>query len=310
MFRVLSDEESRKVTRWRAPEIAPGSAVVANTRQQARPSHAPDDEDVRSLLGSKSLKRGKPQTSGAPPRLQTINDYNVFANPVVADMHHAPVIEESKESEEPEEYDSVVRTPMASPDMLQTSYDEGYARGFAEGNAALQQHSIKELKQIISAIADASAHQDETDLEEAVVSLSLDIARLVIRREVQIDDRLMLDIVQAGLEQLPGGTRNQRYVKLHPLDANVVRRHVSDNPDVQIIDDPALERGACRIQSGASVIHAGIDDWLNNVAVQLGLEDEQSTQNDDLEDEQSMQIADASEHPDMTEKSERVSPDE
>ena len=300
MFRVLSDEESRKVTRWRAPEIAPGSAVVANTRQQARPTHATDDEDVRSLLGSKSLKAVKPQTSGLPPQLQSICDHDVFANPAVAEMLDTPATNESEES------DSVVRTPMASPDMLQTSYEEGYARGFAEGNAALQQHSIKELKQIISAIADAFTHQDEIDLEEAVVSLSLDIARLVIRREVQIDDRLMLDIVQAGLEQLPGGTRNQQYVKLHPLDANVVRRHVSDNPDVQIIDDPALERGACRIQSGASVIHAGIDDWLINVAVQLGLEDEQSTQADDLEDEQSMQIADASEHPDMTEKSERM----
>ena len=292
MFRVLSDEESRKVTRWRAPEIAPGSAVVANTRQQARLGLAPDDKDVRPLLGSKSLKPAKPQASGAPPRLQTINDHDVFADLAVADMHHNPA---AKESEESEEYDSVVRAPMASPDMLQTSYDEGYARGFAEGNAALQQHSIKELKQIISAIADASTYQDETDLEEAVVSLSLDIARLVIRREIKIDDRLMLDIVQAGLEQLPGGTRNQRYVKLHPLDANVVRRHVSDNPDVQIIDDPALERGACRIESGASVIHAGIDDWLNNMAVQLGLEDEQSMQSDD-----------ASEYPDVTGKSERM----
>ncbi|MDC0434502.1 flagellar assembly protein FliH [bacterium] len=307
MFRVLSDEESRKVTRWRAPEIAPGSAVVANTRQQARPAHAPDDEDVRSLLGSKSLKPAKIEGSCAPPQLQPINDHDVFANLAVADMHHAPVIDESKEAAES---DSVVRAAMASPDMLQTSYDEGYARGFAEGNTALQQHSIKELTQIISAIADASTHQDETDLEEAVVSLSLDIARLVIRREVQIDDRLMSGIVQAGLEQLPGGTRNQQYVKLHPLDANVVRRHVSDNADVQIIDDPALERGACRIQSGASVIHAGIDDWLNNVAVQLGLEDEQSMQADDLVDKQSMQIADASEQSVMTEKSERVPPDE
>ena len=297
LFRVLSDEESRKVTRWRAPEIAPGSAVVANTRQQAKPGHAPDDEFVRPLLGSKSLKAVKPQVPGAAPRLQTISDHDVFADPAVADMHHTPATKKSEESE------SVVRTPLASADMLQTSYDEGYARGFAEGNAALQQHSVKELKQIILAIADASTHPDEADLEQAVVSLSLEIARLVIRREVQIDDRLMLDIVQAGLEQLPGGSRNQPYVKLHPLDANVVRRHVSDNPDVQIIDDPALERGACRVESGASVIHAGINDWLNNVAIQLGLEAEQNVQVDD-------QIDDESEHADIAEKSERMPYDE
>ena len=290
LFRVLSDEESRKVTRWRAPEIAPGSAVVANTRQQAKLGHTPDNEDVRPLLGSKSLRAVKPQAPGAPPGLQTISSHDVFADPAVADMHHTPASNESE---------SVVHTPVASADMLQTSYDEGYASGFAEANAALQQHSVKELRRIVSAIADASTHPDEADLEQAVVSLSLEIARLVIRREVQIDDRLMLDIVQAGLEQLPGGSRNQPYVKLHPLDANVVRQHVSDIPDVQIIDDLALERGACRIDSGATVIHAGINDWLNNVAVQLGLETEQD-----------IQIDDKFEHPDITEKSECMPSDE
>ena len=297
LFRVLSDEESRKVTRWRAPEIAPGSAIVANTRQQAKPRQAPDDEDVRPLLGSKSLRPVKSQAPGAPPILQTINDHDVFADLALANMHHTPATKESEKSE------SVVPTPVASADMLQTSYDEGYARGFAEGNAALQQHSVKELKQIVSAIADASTHPDEADLEQAVVSLSLEIARLVIRREVRVDDRLMLDIVQAGLEQLPGGSRNLHYVKLHPLDANVVRRHVSDNSDVQIIDDPALERGACRIESGSSVIHAGINDWLNNVAVQLGLEAEQDMQIDD-------QVDDKSEQPNITQKTERRSYDE
>ena len=293
LFRVLSDEESRKVTRWQAPEIAPGSAVVANTRQQAKPGHAPDGEDVHPLLGSKSLKAVKHQAPGAPPRLQTIKDHDVFADSAVADLHHTPADKESGEHE------SVLHTPVVSADMLQTSYDEGYAFGYAEGNAALQQQSVKELKQIVAAIADASSHPDEADLEQAVVSLSLEIARLVIRREIQIDDTLMLDIVQAGLEQLPGGSRNQQHIKLHPLDANVARQYVSDNPDIHIIDDLALERGACRIESGASVVHAGINDWLKIVAVQLGLEAEQ----DMLIDAESAQ-------PDTTEKPEHMPYDE
>ena len=277
LFRVLSEEESRKVTRWQAPQLSSGTAVVANTRQHANPHHSPEDENMRPLLGSRALKPDRSNKPSASPQLQTINSIDVFANGAIADMHSAKVTRQT---------DTAPVAPQASAEMLQSSYDEGYARGFAAGNAALQQHNVKELKQIVSALSNASARPDEAEIEQAVLSLSLDIASLVIRREVSIDDSLMLDIVNAGIEQLPGGYGCAKRVNLHPLDANVVRRHIADSEDIQIVDDPTLDRGACRIESGASVINAGTNDWLHNVSVQLGLFAENEMQINDPFDQQ------------------------
>ncbi|MFK7861381.1 MAG: FliH/SctL family protein [Granulosicoccus sp.] len=253
MFRVLSDEESKKVTRWQAPELGSGTAVVANTRQRANPQQHDSNANVRSLLGSLDLKPGHSQTPSSAPRLQPISPVDVFANRTMmqaggAEGGIAPV----------------------SAELLQTSYDEGYSRGFAEGNSALHQHSIKELRTVIAALTEVSERAEDTDLENELVALSMDIARVVIRREISMAPEILHEIVIAGLEQIEGGSAAQR-AYLHPLDANIVREHLSADSVLRVLDDPSLERGACRIESGSSVVNAGIENWLEIVSAQLGL---------------------------------------
>lgn len=255
MFRVLSEEESKKVTRWQAPDLGSNGQAIANTRQQAQPRATQGDAEVQTLLGSLSLKPGALRSPAVAPRLQSFNQIDVLAN-------HLAGRGSSNESAD---------TSAASAQMLQDSYDEGYATGYAQGNLALQQHAIKELQDIVTSITQAASAPDEHELEQTLVALSLDIARLVIGRELSIDDKALLSIVQAGLEQLPGGASATPRVYLHPLDANIVRRHLDDDSTLSVQDDPLLPRSACRIESGASVVNAGVDDWLDTVASQLGL---------------------------------------
>lgn len=257
MFRVLSDDESKKVTRWQAPELSSGTAVVANTRQQANPQQPDNDAGIRSLLGSLDLKPGYLQAQGSAPRLQSGRPIDVLANGAIVqglNLNNSSADEVSQ----------------VSAELLQSSYDEGYSRGYAEGNAALYQHSVKELNSIISALTAANERTGDVDLEDELISLSLDIAKLVIRREINLAPEIMHGIVTAGLDQLAANSIAQR-VYLHPLDANIVREQLTVDSVVRIIDEPSLSRGAVRIESGSSVVNAGIEDWLKIVSAQLGL---------------------------------------
>jgi len=260
LFRVLSEEESRKVTRWKAPELGTGATVVANTRQEAKPQQQKSDASVKALLGSLDLKAGQRHSPASAPQLQTISPIDVFAHSAIARANGAEG-----------------GAMQVSAELLQTSYDEGYSRGFAEGNVALHEHAIKELRTVIAALSAASTRPEDSALEHELVALAMEIARVVIRREVSLAPDIMHEIVTAGLEQLESHSSSQR-VYLHPLDARIVGEQVSEDSTITVLDDPALERGACRIESGSSVVNAGIEDWLNNVSVQLGLSSEVDVQ--------------------------------
>ena len=261
MFRVLSEEESRSVTRWQAPDLGASAGTVANTPQQAHPRQPEKEASVRSLLGSLALKPNAELATSAAPRLQTIGVVDVLASQASSNRHASESISATAVAGDESE---------AAAHMLQSRYEEGYARGYAEGNAALHQHSVCELRTIISGLCEAGDQYRQADIEQQLVGLSMDIARLVIRREISIDPQTMYDIVVAGLEQLPGTGAAISYVHLHPLDANVVRLHLQEEEAAfRIVDDPLLDRGACRIESGASVVYAGMEDWLQSLSEQL-----------------------------------------
>lgn len=258
LFRVLSDDESKKVTRWKAPELSPGSTVVANTRQHADPQKPNDDADIRALLGSMDLKPGHLQAQSSAPRLQAGWPVDVLANGAIVQGVNT---NNSSSTDE---------IPQVSAQLLQASYDEGYSRGYADGIAALHQQSVKELNSIVGALATAQERVGDVELEDELIALSLDIAKLVIRREINLAPEIMHSIVTAGLDQLAGNATGQR-VYLHPLDANIVREQLTVDSVVHIIDESSLPRGAVRIESGSSIVNAGIEDWLNIVSAQLGL---------------------------------------
>ena len=262
MYRVLSDEESQKVTRWKAPDLDAKNSEIANTRQQYRPDQLLSEKDVLPLLGSALLKPSRARIKSASPNLQLLKTTDVLRNSGFDHSASGSATDGINKTEQ------IERIPV---EVMQAKYDEGYAKGLADSKSALLDHSIKELRQLITAIGEASKHNAASGLEETLLSFSLDIAAVVIRRELTVDQSLMLELIKVGIEQLPVNDESQKYVNLHPEDANIIRKLASSEDRIAIVEDPTLNRGDCRIESGASVVDAGIKDWLHQVAVQLGL---------------------------------------
>lgn len=254
LYRVLSDEESRNVTRWQAPELGKDAVSVANTRQQANPQLPNGEANVRALLGSLDLKPDNSHISSL--MTEKLGGTNGLAN---GSLKNATI-----------NGSLTTETQVVSAELLQASYDEGYKKGYAEGNIALQQKSLKELRNVISSLQCASSNLNDRKLENELVGMVMDIARFVIQHELSIRPEHIHNIVLAGLDQLPGESSKQ-LVTLHPQDASIVRECLSENTTLTVLEDISLSRGECHISSGASSLDAGVEDWLEIVARQLGL---------------------------------------
>ena len=264
MFRVLSEEETKNVKRWQAPELDAGTTRVADTRQQGKPQDTHSGYDVRPILGSREQQPGaylqRASVASAAPDLQSIDLIDVFTAKDVVTPDAPGANSETAGAE---------NFSAATAQMLQSSYDQGYEKGLAEGIAALHQQSVKELRNLITAISEASEQQADPLVEREMLALTIEIARLVIRREVTLQPDILLDIINAGIEQLGGEHSKTRKVILNPIDASEVRQHVPEGSDIALIDNPEMPRGGCRIETATSAVDAGIEDWLQTVSAQL-----------------------------------------
>ena len=145
----------------------------------------------------------------------------------------------------------------------------GHREGLEEGRAEVQQR-IAQLDQMLAALDRPFDELDE-QLENEVVTLVISMVRQLIRREVKLDPGQIVGVVREALGILPIGMRNIRVV-LHPEDAELVREAytISDHDQKwQIIEDPVVQRGGCRIHSDTSQVDATLDSRLNSLIAPL-----------------------------------------
>ncbi len=149
------------------------------------------------------------------------------------------------------------------------AYDEAYLIGRQEGIAAGREE-IRARAQQLDALMQA-LHQPFEELDEAVeqqvVALAIAIARQLVRRELKSDPKQIIGVVREALAILPVASRNVR-LHLHPKDAELVRQALSEVEGErawQIMEDPVLTRGGCRITTDSSQIDARVESRLGAV---------------------------------------------
>jgi flagellar assembly protein FliH len=129
------------------------------------------------------------------------------------------------------------------------------------------------LKQAVEGIAQARqvwlAHS-----EKATVQVAAAIAARVIRRELSRAPEITLDLVREALEMAAGSTEIQ--IRLHPDDAAAlagqVRTLVAAMTRVgtaQVVADPAISRGGCRIDTRFGSIDQQFEAQLARIEQEL-----------------------------------------
>lgn len=171
--------------------------------------------------------------------------------------------------------------------LLQQAHDEGHARGLAEGEqqarlAAQQQMDDyiagqgREAAARLAAVAQAletSLAGLQQAMAQEVLQLACDIARQVLRQELQSSPRALLPVVREALATFVQESR-PAVVRLHPDDWAVLEsalREAFGAARVQWLPDASVTAGGCRVECAGAVLDATLETRWQRAIAALGL---------------------------------------
>jgi flagellar assembly protein FliH len=155
----------------------------------------------------------------------------------------------------------------------QRAYREGYEAGYAKGAAQAAAEAAR-----LAGLVD-SARQEMTGLEQGVagdlVRLALTLARSLVREALAVRPEIIEAIVRESVRDVPPFGQSMR-LRLHPDDAVLLAEHMSKElgADWSIVEDPAMSRGGCRIESSAGEIDASMETRWQKLCAALAQDHE------------------------------------
>ncbi len=164
-------------------------------------------------------------------------------------------------------------TEQVKKDIYEEAYAEGLEQGKKKGytlGLAEIQTQANRLMQIIAVLHEPLSQLDD-QIEKELVSLSIAIARQIVRRELKTDPDQIVAVVREAVASLPVGSRNI-YLHLHTEDAALVRNALSltgNDKTWRIVEDPILTRGGCKVVTDVSQIDATIDTRIAAIATTI-----------------------------------------
>lgn len=154
----------------------------------------------------------------------------------------------------------------------QEAYDAGTQAARAETQPRLTQLTaqVERLEAVLEQLARPLQRLDE-EVAQQLARLSLAIARQLVRRELKTDPAQVIAIIRETVGLLPAAARDVR-VHLHPEDAAVVRERLA-TPSAErawnIVEDPVLSRGGCRVTTDTTQIDARLETRISSVTSAL-----------------------------------------
>jgi flagellar assembly protein FliH len=198
------------------------------------------------------------ETPGAsePPRRRAY-DLNPRLDPTVVNQQCQQVLEE---------------TQRKASEIEKEAYEKGFSEGQeagAELGEKMAEASLKQYSASLEALNGLRKGLFETS-EREVIRLALEIARKIIKREVAIDEELILALVRVALERV--ADQALITVRVNPKDYNAIERHRAASANggalgesVKLVEDPLIARAGCIIETESGTIDARIEEQLREI---------------------------------------------
>lgn len=163
--------------------------------------------------------------------------------------------------------------------LRQDAYDEGFKLGQAEGFKQGLTNGLKngeqriqqQLKTLIDEFS-APMRAQEDRIEKALLELTLEISKGIIKRELSIDSRCILTILEHVFAEINDQEQKFR-IQLNPVDLNTVSQYLltqyGDQARYQLIEDKKITQGGCIVRSDAHYVDARIETRLNKALDQV-----------------------------------------
>lgn len=181
-----------------------------------------------------------------------------------------------KQSRPPDALERPEQNPEDEPEDVETRLArlerEAYEKGFAQGQKdglALEERQIeekgKQLDALFTEINDLRA-KIYAEAEEELLKMSILIAKKIIGQEIETDPQIIGRTIRSAMKYLVD--KNHVHILINPEDMEEVRRILPEIAELtkggkfQVIEDHAIKRGGCVLNSGFGRINATLDDQI------------------------------------------------
>src|SRR2546425_3871585 len=156
---------------------------------------------------------------------------------------------------------------------------KGFAQGERAGAGAANQRGEAMLRRLTQTLEELTMLRSQMihQTERQMVQLALAVARRIVRREVSLDQDLLIAMARVALDRL--GESASVTVRLHPEEFEATaaaRASPFTGTHVTVVADARGGRGGCRVESDFGVMEAGVDGQIQELARALLGEDEAS----------------------------------
>lgn len=163
--------------------------------------------------------------------------------------------------------------------------DEAYAEALVEARERLEQELTATLQRQVSAFdeartvlmrqIEAAAADHRREIEQELVRLVATMAEKVIRRRVESEDGVVLDVVRSTIERAAGAERLT--VRVPAPDEERVREAMAellaaaDGPEqLEIVADEAIGAGGCIVETERGRFDARIQTQIEQLSEEVG----------------------------------------
>jgi flagellar assembly protein FliH len=151
-----------------------------------------------------------------------------------------------------------------------TDCEEQYAKRLQEECQRVMKPQLEQMNHLVAAVQSAWK-QFGASVENVVITLSLAAAERVVKKEVQNDDRIILNQIREGLKRISGVEHLK--LRLHPDDEKIVRQsrtellaHVDSVRDIVVEPDESVSRGGCILESESGSVDATVETQTKKMA--------------------------------------------
>lgn len=140
------------------------------------------------------------------------------------------------------------------------AYTKGMQEGFAVGMAKAKEYTEQEREKFLSIAAAFEQALEVADqkVEEDILTLALDIAKLMMKTKIEVNPEVVLPVVRDAIHYLPHVQKPARII-VNPEDARILRSQLGEELSDQvwqIQEDHHVERGGCLVETGENQIDA------------------------------------------------------
>jgi flagellar assembly protein FliH len=151
-----------------------------------------------------------------------------------------------------------------------------YQRGLREAEArfqaeieALAGHNARILEKSLAAF-DQLQKRIFADAEKQVAKLALEIAKKIVRREVRIDDQIVLAMIKVAMSYVSDAHKIK--VRVNPADLKIIHAnptkatdYENSAPTPEWVADPAIERGGFVIESDVGMVDGRLGQQFQEI---------------------------------------------